>query len=74
MSDNLSKLNKTVDALAFLKLNAELHPASISTYMRLAIVYKATGEKSMAITAAEKVLQLAPNHGEAKKLLEELKK
>lgn len=73
VSDNLSKQNKMADALAFLKLNAELYPASVSTYMRLAIAYKTIGEKSMAITAAEKVLQLAPNHGGAKKILEELK-
>lgn len=74
LSDNLSQMQKLKDALTFLQLNADFNPASASTYMRMANAYKSLGEKSQAITAAEKVLQLAPNHGGAKKLLEELRK
>jgi tetratricopeptide (TPR) repeat protein len=74
VADNLSNMEKTEDALKFLRLNVDFYPASVPTHMRLANMYKLLGEKAQAIAAVEKVLQLAPNHGEAKKLLEELKK
>lgn len=49
------------DALTLLKLNAEAYPESANTQDSLADAYLANGQKSEALAAEQKCLQLLPN-------------
>ncbi len=66
--------NKADDALAYLNANLEYFPKSSRTYVTLAAVKNAKGDKPGAIAALEKAVELDPNNAQAKAQLETLKK
>jgi len=66
--------NKTDDALTYLNANLEYFPKSARTYVTLAQVKNAKGDKPGAIAALEKAVELDPNNAQAKAQLETLKK
>jgi len=66
--------NKADDALTYLNANLEYFPKSARTYVTLAQVKNAKGDKPGAIAALEKAVELDPNNAQAKAQLETLKK
>jgi hypothetical protein len=66
--------NKADDALAYLNANLEYYPKSARTYVTIAAVKNAKGDKPGAIAALEKAVELDPNNAQAKTQLENLKK
>jgi len=66
--------NKGDDALAYLNANLEYFPKSARTYVTMAQVKNAKGDKPGAIAALEKAVELDPNNAQAKAQLETLKK
>jgi hypothetical protein len=66
--------NKADDALTYLNANLEYFPKSSRTYVTLAAVKNAKGDKPGAIAALEKAVELDPNNAQAKAQLETLKK
>ena len=66
--------NKADDALAYLNANIEYFPKSARTYVTMAQVKNAKGDKPGAIAALEKAVELDPNNAQAKAQLETLKK
>jgi hypothetical protein len=66
--------NKADDALAYLNANLEYYPKSARTYVTIATVKNAKGDKPGAIAALEKAVELDPNNAQAKTQLENLKK
>lgn len=61
-------------ALKTSKLFVDLYPNSDQAYFNLATSYAELGEKKQAIRAFEKVIEIQPNHEEAKKRISELNK
>lgn len=74
LASRLSTAKKNDDALAVLKLNAEVNPKTAMTYFFMAEIYLERGEKAAAIEHYQKTLALAPDNPFAKKKLEELAK
>ena len=66
--------NNADDALAYLNANLEYYPKSARTYVTMAAVKNAKGDKPGAIAALEKAVELDPNNAQAKAQLENLKK
>jgi Photosynthetic reaction centre cytochrome C subunit len=66
--------NKADDALTYLNANLEYFPKSARTYVTMAQVKNAKGDKPGAIAALEKAVELDPNNAQAKTQLETLKK
>jgi len=66
--------NKADDALAYLNANLEYFPKSARTYVTMAQVKNAKGDKPGAIAALEKAVELDPNNAQAKAQLDALKK
>jgi hypothetical protein len=66
--------NKADDALAYLNANLEYYPKSARTYVTIAGIKNAKGDKAGAIAALEKAVELDPNNAQAKTQLENLKK
>jgi hypothetical protein len=66
--------NKADDALAYLNANVEYFPKSARTYVTMAQVKNAKGDKPGAIAALEKAVELDPTNAQAKAQLETLKK
>ena len=66
--------NKADDALAYLNANLEYFPKSARTYVTMAQVKNAKGDKPGAIAALEKAVELDPTNAQAKAQLETLKK
>lgn len=67
MNDNLLD-----DAIEVFKLNAKLFPVEPNVWDSLAEAYMNKGENELAIANYKKVLELAPNNPNAKKMLEKL--
>ncbi|MBW8868378.1 MAG: tetratricopeptide repeat protein, partial [Acidobacteria bacterium] len=65
---------KSDDALAYLTANLEYYPKSSRTYQAMAAVKNAKGDKTGAVAALEKAVELDPNNVQAKTLLENLRK
>ena len=65
---------KSDDALAYLQANLEYYPKSARTYVVMAQVKNATGDKPGAIAALAKAVELDPNNAQAKTQLENLRK
>lgn len=74
LASRLSAAKKNDDALALLKLNAEVNPNAAMAYFFMAEIYLEKGEKAAAIENYKKTLALAPDNPFAKKKLEELAK
>jgi len=74
LASRLSAAKKSDDALAILKLNAEVNPNSGMAYFFMAEIYLEKGEKAAAMENYKKALALAPDNTFAKKKLEELAK
>jgi hypothetical protein len=66
--------NKADEALAYLNANLEYYPKSSRTYMAMAQIKNAKGDKAGAIQALEKAVELDPANAQAKTQLENLKK
>jgi len=66
--------NKADDALTYLNANLEYYPKSARTYVTIAQVKNAKGDKPGAIAALEKAVELDPNNAQAKAQLDALKK
>jgi len=66
--------NKGDDALAYLNANLEYFPKSARTYVTMAQVKNAKGDKPGAIAALEKAVELDPSNAQAKAQLDTLKK
>jgi tetratricopeptide (TPR) repeat protein len=66
--------NKADDALTYLNANLEYYSKSARTYVTMAQVKNAKGDKPGAIAALEKAVELDPNNAQAKTQLETLKK
>jgi len=66
--------SKADDALTYLNANLEYFPKSARTYVTMAQVKNAKGDKPGAIAALEKAVDLDPNNAQAKTQLETLKK
>ena len=66
--------NKADDALTYLNANLEYYPKSARTYVTMAQIKNARGDKPGAITALEKAVELDPGNAQAKAQLETLKK
>jgi len=64
--------NKLDEAIEVFKLNAKLFPGEPNVWDSLAEAYMIKGENELAITNYKKVLELAPNNPNAKKMLEKL--
>lgn len=64
--------NKLDEAIEVFKLNAKLFPGEPNVWDSLAEAYMNKGENKLAITNYKKVLELAPNNPNAKKMLEKL--
>ncbi len=64
--------NKLDEAIEVFKLNAKLFPGEPNVWDSLAEAYMNKGENELAITNYKKVLELAPNNPNAKKMLEKL--
>jgi len=62
------------DALAYLNANLDYFPKSARTYVTMAQVKNAKGDKAGAVAALEKAVELDPNNAQAKAQLENLKK
>jgi pimeloyl-ACP methyl ester carboxylesterase len=60
------------EAVAVLKLNADLHPQSTLAYESLGEVYLMTGDDEKALPAVRRALELDPDNGSAKGMLEYL--
>ncbi len=69
MNDNLLD-----DAIEVFKLNAKLFPGEPNVWDSLAEAYMNAGKKDLAIANYKKVLELAPNNPNAKKMLQQLQK
>jgi tetratricopeptide (TPR) repeat protein len=63
----------TEQAIAFLKMNVELHPDVYSTHHSLGEAYQKAGDKDLAVKAFQKSLQLNPANTKAAKALNQLK-
>jgi len=74
LAQQLQAARKNDDAIAVLKLNAQVNPNSALTYFFLGEIYLAKGEKALAMENYKKVLSLEPGNPFAKKRLEELAK
>ena len=57
-----------------MKLNADLHPQSTLAYESLGEVYLMTGDDEKALPAVRKALELDPDNGSAKGMLEYLER
>jgi Photosynthetic reaction centre cytochrome C subunit len=66
--------NKADDALTYLNANLEYYPKSTRSYVAMAQVKNAKGDKPGAIAALEKAVELDPNNAQANAQLEVLKK
>jgi hypothetical protein len=66
--------NKADDALAYLAANLEYYPKSARTYVAIAQIKNARGDKPGAIAALEKAVELDAGNAQAKAQLETLKK
>lgn len=66
---NDSKLDEAIEVF---KLNAKLFPGEPNVWDSLAEAYMNKGENELAINNYKKVLELAPNNPNAKKMLEKL--
>lgn len=64
--------NKLDEAIEVLKLNAKLFPGMPNVWDSLGEAYMKMGNKELAIVSYKKVLELAPNDQNAKKMLEKL--
>ena len=64
---------KTADAIAVFRLNAEQFPASPNTWDSLAEAYLAAGDRTRAIEYYEKSLELDPDNRNATRKLRELR-
>jgi tetratricopeptide (TPR) repeat protein len=64
--------DKLDDAIEVFKLNAKLFPGEPNVWDSLAEAYMNAGKNELAITNYKKVLELAPNNPNAKKMLEKL--
>ncbi len=64
--------NKLDEAIEVFKLNAKLFPGEPNVWDSLAEAYMNKGENELAIANYKKVLELAPNNPNAKKMLEKL--
>jgi hypothetical protein len=65
---------KSDDALAYLTANLEYYPKSSRTYQTMAAVKNGKGDKTGAVAALEKAVELDPNNVQAKTLLDNLRK
>jgi hypothetical protein len=74
IAQRANQANKADDALAYLNANLEYYPKSSRTYVTIATVKNAKGDKPGAIAALEKAVELDPNNAQAKAQLENLKK
>jgi CubicO group peptidase (beta-lactamase class C family) len=68
----LLQQNRTADALAIFKLNAEEYPKSGNVYDSLAEAYEKDGQKQLAIENYRKSVELDPNNQNAKDRLKAL--
>jgi len=64
---------KADDALAYLQANLEYYPKSARTYVMMAQVHNAKGDKDTAIKDLEKALQIDPQNGQAQRAMQMLK-
>ena len=69
-----TQADKADDALQYLQLNLEFYPKSARTYLGMAQAYNRKGDKAQAIKNVERALELEPANGQAKRMLEQLKK
>jgi tetratricopeptide (TPR) repeat protein len=65
--------DKADSALAWLNLNLEFYPKSSRTYVVMAQAHQRKNDKDAAIKDLEKAVELDPNNGQAKQLLQQLK-
>ena len=65
--------NKADDALAYLQANLEYYPKSSRTYVAIAQIKNAKGDKAGAVAAFEKAVELDPNNNQAKQQLQQIK-
>jgi predicted Zn-dependent protease len=73
MAQRANTANKYDDALAYLQANLDYYPKSARTYSAMAQMKNAKGDKSGAIAALEKAVELDPNNAQAKMQLQQLK-
>lgn len=71
-SRGLAAEGKNDDALAFLTLNAEFYPESMSNIMVMSDVQAARGERATAIELLKKLLAMDPENDHIKKKLDDL--
>jgi tetratricopeptide (TPR) repeat protein len=74
IAQRASTAGKPDDALAYLQANLEYYPKSARTYVVMAQIKNAKGDKPGAVAALEKAVELDPNNAQAKAQLENLKK
>jgi tetratricopeptide (TPR) repeat protein len=65
--------DKADTALAWLNLNLEFYPKSSRTYVVMAQAHQRKNDKDAAVKDLEKAIELDPNNGQAKQLLQQLK-
>ncbi len=73
MAQRANTANKYDDALAYLQANLEYYPKSARTYSAMAQMKNAKGDKTGAIQALEKAVELDPNNAQLKAQLQQLK-
>ncbi|MGH7595282.1 MAG: c-type cytochrome [bacterium] len=74
LSQQLQAAGKNDEAIAILKLNAQVNPQSVLAHFFLGEIYLAKGEKALAMENYKKALSLEPTNPFAKKRVEELTK
>jgi tetratricopeptide (TPR) repeat protein len=65
---------RTDEAVQFLRLNLQLFPQSVRSYVALAQAQQAKKDAPGAIASLEKALAIDPKNGQAQRMLTELKK
>ena len=72
LARHLVMANKVIEAIAILEMNAEFNPRSASIPLELGELYRRQGNRDKAIAAFQKVLELQPQHQQARQRLTEL--
>jgi len=73
VAEDLAGEGRYDDAVALMKLNAEMNPESSNVLIGLGQIYEEMGDKDSALSAYEQALKVAPNNRRAQGMIDRLK-
>ena len=73
LGESLIREGRAAEAVPLLALNVEVHPKADWSWFLLGEARAQSGDREGALAALQKVLELVPDHGRAKRRIEELK-